>query len=451
LTTGTVTDVAGGGLAGTDGKGAAAGFSNVRALAWDGNNVLYMVDNFALRTLALDTLQVTTIAGSVTTPGVVGGAGSAARFSSPFSLAFATGPTALYVGDGSRIRKLDPAFGNVTSIAGTAPMTGSTDGTGQAALFAAPSGLASSDGQTLYVADGSNCTIRSVKLTTAEVTTLAGGAGTCSYEEGIGSTARFNFLVAGAYPAAGIALDGAGNLFIPDTWNSVLRKMDLSTRLASVFSGKPKTLGQADGTASDARYHFPISAAITGGALYVADGAGSTIRKVDMASGAVHSFVGEYQQRGSTDGRGIAAHFSFGPGLAGLAADDDGNLYFADSANDTIRKIVLATGDVSTFAGKAGIAGSDDGVGDSARFQKPAGLAFDGRGHLVVADSGNSTVRQIDLATAQVTTIAGVAGRAAVVLGKLPGGLNHPEGIAVLPNGSIAVSDFNENAILLIH
>jgi DNA-binding beta-propeller fold protein YncE len=78
-------------------------------------------------------------------------------------------------------------------------------------------------------------------------------------------------------------------------------------------------------------------------------------------------------------------------------------------------------------------------------------LAFDGRGHLLVADSGNSTVRQIDLATRNVTTLAGVAGQAKVVPGPLPGGLNRPEGLTVLANGNIVVSDFNENAILVIH
>ncbi len=123
----------------------------------------------------------------------------------------------------------------------------------------------------------------------------------------------------------------------------------------------------------------------------------------------------------------------------------------SDRAGHVIQRISLATAAMTTLAGALGAPGSSDGVGTAAHFRIPTGLAFDGHGHLLVADSGNSTVRQIDLTSGQVTTLVGVAGQAKVQPGPLPGGLNRPEGLAVLPNGDIVISDFNENAVLLVH
>jgi DNA-binding beta-propeller fold protein YncE len=137
--------------------------------------------------------------------------------------------------------------------------------------------------------------------------------------------------------------------------------------------------------------------------------------------------------------------------LPGLAADDNGNLYVSDRGGHVIQRISLATAAVTTLAGALGVPGSDDGVGTAAHFRVPTGLAFDGHGRLLVADSGNSTIRQIDLTSGQVTTLVGIPNHAKVQPGALPGGLNCPERLAVLPNGDIMISDFNENALLLVH
>jgi sugar lactone lactonase YvrE len=451
LVSGAVTVLAGGGAAYADGTGVEVGMSSARALSWDGANRLYIGDGVGLRAMDVDTTKVSTIAGSLTEAGVASGAGATARFSGINSLAFTKSPSAVYIADGTRIRKLDTGFSNVVAVAGTAVTIGSADGIGQDALFKNPSGLASSGNDTLYVADAGNETIRKVDIAKAEVTTLAGSPGLRGSDDGIGGAARFDFLVAGAYPASGIVLDGQGNLFVPDPWNFTLRKIKLSTRLVSLFSGAAKMIGSTDGTAELARYWFPISACVRDGQMYVTDGLGGSVRKVDLASGAAATFAGAPGKQGSVDARGTEARFTFGPQLPGLATDDDGNLYLSDSRNHTIRKLVLATADVTALAGKSGTPGSDDGVGDAARFNTPTGLAFDGRGHLLVADSANSTIRRIDLATKEVTTLVGVPGMAKVDPGPLPGGLNRPEGLTVLANGDVVVSDFNENALLVIH
>src|SRR5262249_22018334 len=157
------------------------------------------------------------------------------------------------------------------------------------------------------------------------------------------------------------------------------------------------------------------------GNLYVADTANSTIRKLVIATGAVTTLAGAAGQLGSADGTGPAASFRY-PSAA--AVDGTGNVYVSDAGNSTIRKIVVATGAVTTLAGAARQTGSADGTGIAARFSNPYGVAVDGAGHLYVADTGNGTIRRIDIQTAAVSTIVGSPGQIGVAVGALPASLN---------------------------
>ena len=440
-TTGAVTPIAGGFVGIADGVGAAAGFFSVNGLAYDGTGVLYVADDSSLRSIVLSSGMVTTLAGSPGTIGTAGGFGAAVRFTNLTGVAWVAsgGPTGLYLTDLTRIRLLNPALGSVTSIAGTAPTTGSTDGAGSAALFKNPSGLSSDGASSVYLADAGNQTLRKIDLTNGMVSTIAGTAGMSGSDDGVGAAARFDFRVAGGYPVSGPAWDGAGNLFVTDAFNNTIRKVALSTRLVSLFAGAVRTSGAVDGPATTARFAFPTSALVKDGFLYVTDGRGTKVRKIDLTTGNVVTWATAGSVAAGTDR------------LPGLAADDSGNLYMSDRAGHVIQRISLATAALTTLAGALGAPGSSDGVGTAAHFRVPTGLAFDGHGHLLVADSGNSTVRQIDLTSGQVTTLVGIAGQAKVQPGPLPGGLNRPEGLAVLPNGDITISDFNENAVLLVH
>jgi hypothetical protein len=125
------------------------------------------------------------------------------------------------------------------------------------------------------------------------------------------------------------------------------------------------------------------------------------------------------------------------------------NLYIADSSNDTIRKMVVATGAVTTLAGTAGLYGSTDGVGPAARFNGPAGVVLDGAGYLYVVDTGNSTIRRVQLASGSVTTVIGVAGQRGVRTGQLPAGLNQPRAATLLATGELIILD--ENVVLSAH
>jgi sugar lactone lactonase YvrE len=183
--------------------------------------------------------------------------------------------------------------------------------------------------------------------------------------------------------------------------------------------------GSVDGPSTLARFGGPTGIAVDrSGNVYVADTSNNTIRKI--TSGFVSTLAGSAGVSGSADGAGSNASFS---GPTGLTTDSTGNIYVADTWNHTIRKI-SPSGLVSTLAGSAGNPGRADGMGAEARFTGPAGLTADAAGNIYVADFSNSTIRKVTPAGA-VTTIIGVAGRSGFTPGTLPGVLAFPRAIAI--------------------
>jgi len=205
------------------------------------------------------------------------------------------------------------------------------------------------------------------------------------------------------------AYGGGGIGGIP---TSSTRPLNL-TRLAGSLGGS----GNVDGTGAEARFNSPYGVTTDGTNLYVADSNNSTIRKIVIATGAVSTIAGTAGRVGSTDGTGATVRFNHPFGIT----TDGKNIYVADSFNHTIRKIVIATGAVSTIAGTAGSVGTIDGTGAAARFYYPYGITTDGTS-LYVADSGNHTIRKIVIATGAVSTIAGTAGS----IGSVDGGSSDP-------------------------
>jgi hypothetical protein len=182
------------------------------------------------------------------------------------------------------------------------------------------------------------------------------------------------------------------------------------------------------------------------GSLFVTAYEDSTIGKVVLATGAVTILAGTPGQSGSSDGIGASARFSL---PTGIASDRAGQLFVTDQDNQTIRKVIIATGEVTTLAGSPRQLGSSDGIGASARFALPTGVASDGAGNLFVADSGNHTIRKIALGTGAVTTVVGSPNRKGVVLGPLPGRLRYPWGLALGPAGELFIADVDEHAVLV--
>jgi len=324
---------------------------------------------------------VTTLAGTAGLSGSADGMGSAALFRGPGGVT--TDGTNLYVADSGNntIRKIVITTGAVTTLAGTAGSSGSTDGTGNAALFSGPGGI-TTDGTNLYVADSGNNTIRKIVISTGTVTTLAGTAGLSGSTDGMGSAARFS-------GPGGITSDGT-SLYVADSGSSTIRKIVISTGTVTTLAGTAGLSGSTDGTGSAALFNHPTGITTDGANLSVADSGNCTIRNIVISTGIVTTLAGTAGLSGSADGTGNAALFS-NPG--GIATDGT-SLYVADTNNNTIRKIAMSTGAVTTLAGTAGFSGSTDGTASTAQFDRPGGITTDGT-NLYVADSGNSTIRMV--------------------------------------------------------
>ncbi len=320
-----------------------------------------------------------------------------------------------------------------TTLAGSTT-AGSTDGTADTARFNRPAGLCFDSSGNLYIADSLNYTIRKIDRM-GITTTLAGSPGVPGSTNGTGNAARFQRPL-------GVVADSSGNVYVADTDNSSIR-MITSAGVVSTFAGASGTSGSTDGIGTAARFAFPTQLAIdSANVIYVADYGNHTIRKIDTA-GAVTTVAGSPGVSGSADGTGTAARFSH---PWGVALDAVRNLYVADYENGTIRKISPA-GVVTTVAGSAGISGSADGTGSAARFNFPATLGIDKRGNLFVADSSNHLVRKVTPGGV-VTTIAGVAGASGFSDGVGAAVLfNYPLGTVVDGNGNVYIADYLNNRI----
>ncbi len=206
------------------------------------------------------------------------------------------------------------------------------------------------------------------------------------------------------YSPQGITTDGS-NLYVADTNNHTIRKIVISNGEVTSLAGRAGFYGSDDGIGPAARFNGPVGITTDGTNLYVADTNNYTIRKIVIATGAVTTIAGSAGLPGSTNGTGSAARFNSPAGMT----TDGTNLYVVDTWNHTIRKIVISTGVVSTLAGSAGISGSTDGTGSAARFNGPRGITTDGA-NLYVADTYSYTIRKIVISTGEVTTLAGKAG-----------------------------------------
>jgi len=264
-------------------------------------------------------------------------------------------------------------------FAGPSLSSGSTDATGTSARFYNPRGI-TTDGTNLFVADDSNHTIRKIVISTGVVTTIAGSAGTSGSTDATGTSARF-------YNSTGITTDGT-NLFVADYGNYTIRKIVISTGVVTTIAGST-TSGSTDATGTSARFYYPQGITTDGTNLFVADYGNYTIRKIVISTGVVTTIAGSTTS-GSTDATGTSARFYYPFGIT----TDGTNLYIAEQNNHTIRKIVISTGVVTTIAGSAGLTGSTDATGTSARFNYPQGISTDGT-NLYVADHWNHAIRKI--------------------------------------------------------
>ncbi len=306
------------------------------------------------------------------------------------------------------------------------------------AFFPFPVGISADSAGNLYVSDTANDTIQQISPG-GGVNLLAGFSGQVGTANGAGASARFN-------DPTGVAAAAKGLLSVADNANGTIRQIT-STGVVSTLAGSTTNRGNADGAGAAATFSSPLGLALDGhDNLYVADALNNTIRKISPG-GEVTTLAGRAGASGSADGTGDAARFNH---PTGIAVDGAGNVYVADSTNNTIRTITPA-GTVTTLAGLPGVSGAQDGPGSGALFNNPGGVAVAASGVVYVADTGNSTIRKITPAGA-VTTIAGLPGIAGLMDG--PGGaawFNQPQGLVLDAAGNLYVTDTGNAAIRKIN
>ena len=346
---------------------------------------------------------VETVAGfycdTVSGCGHANGVGTFAGFAGPIGLEYDSTNGVLYVADNynNLIRKIVASSDAVSVFAGGGSqggtIAGSSDGVGTFAMFAYPYGLAldSSNG-VLFVADSGNGLVRRIITNTNTVTTLA-GSNYASAVNGVGTLATF------ASPT-GLALDRAiGVLYVAEFGRNLIRKIIVSTASVTTLAGGGGPSGNADGVGRFASFDGPYGLAYDSSnkVLFVSDFSNNLIRRIVTSTCAVTTLAGggttggiEY---GDADGVGTFALFSNPFGLAYNSFDDV--LYVADGDNNKLRSIAVGTVTVTTLVGD-GLTGHADGVGTSATFFIPWGLAFDiNTGVLFVSDTFNNLIRRV--------------------------------------------------------
>ena len=321
------------------------------------------------------------------------------------------------------------------SIYAGAANPGFADGIATAARFRNLTGVAVGPNDVIYVADTGNHCIRRV-ATDGSVTTLAGG-GTAGFADGSATTARFN-------SPQGVAVDAGGIVYVADTNNHRIRRIDSNGNVTTLAGNA--TPGLINGAGVSARFNAPRGlAADTLGNLYVADTGNHAVRLID-ASGQVQTVAGD-----GTAGNSDSPTPRFN-GLAGIAFDN-GRLYvyIADAKNHRIRSLAPGGNTVMTLAGVD--RGFADGTRATARFAEPSGIAPDGSGRLIVADTINSLIRSVHPEKAQndepgaISTIAGTGGRGLTEGAGNVAKFFTPRGAAVMLSSSIIIADTGNHTL----
>lgn len=413
-----------------DGTGNAARFSYPMSIISDSSGNLFVgQDGDATLRKITPAGEVTTLAGN---PGNGGwgyadGTGPAAKFNGIYSICVAANGVMHVADENNNLVRRVTSAGVVTTFAGSPPTNGSADGTGIAAAFSNPLGMVVNAAGELLVADQYNHIIR--KVTPAGVvSTYAGTAGSGGSDDGPVASAKFKW-------PSGLALDVSGNLWVADILNRTVRRIT-PAGVVSTLAGTAGQSGIVDATGAAARFDFPTDITVDGsGNAFVPELYTNRIRKV--TPGAEVTTAAGSGTGGWQDGTGTAADFFY---PSAVCSDTSGNLYVPDSQSHVIRKISPAH-EVTTLAGSAFNAGSNDLIGAMARFKNPSGIAVNGSGTVFVADTFNHTIRRIS-STGSVTTIGGTAG-----IADAQDGMNNasrfsqPQRIAIGPDGTLYVAD----------
>jgi uncharacterized protein (TIGR03437 family) len=338
----------------------------------------------------------------------------------------------------------------ITSVAGGAPLIIGIGDNGQAtnAFLNGPSGVAIDTAGNIYIADTGDHLIRRVD-TSGIITTIAGTNGSPGFS-GDGGPAKSAKL----HSPSGVAVDAAGNVYIADTSNNRIRKVDTSGNIAT-FAGSTNTFnsGVGDGgLATACNLYLPKGVAVdASGNVYIADFGNNRVRKVGT-NGIIATVAGNgftANQVGNTGDGGAATSGSVTP--FNIALNSAGDIFIADSQDNLIRKVTASSGNISTVAGYIGFTGySGDGSSAlQATLMNPEGVAVDAAGNIFIADTGNDVIREVTASNGNINTIAGTGGTSgAVAPGSTGDGgaatmatLVNPSSLALTSSGYLYISD----------
>jgi len=445
--TGIITTIAGTGIAGYSGDGrlaTLAQLNNPYSVAVDALDNVYIADqlNYRIREVTASTHKITTYAGNGL-PGYYGDdvAAPTAELSIVSAIA-ADSAGNLYIADTENcmVREVNTAAA-IHRIAGQAEKCGYSGDGGLATSgwLNEPSGLAVSSSGVVYVADFSNLVIRKF-IVGGDISTVAGN-GTYYYTPGLAATSASMF-------ASSAVPDALGNVYIADTFNCIVRKVNASGTISTIAGTAPNISGTFCGYSGDsgsaikAELNDPYKVVPDVlGDIYIADTANCAIRKVTF-NGTISTLAGVAGRcgYGGDGGAASGAYLSF---PQGLALDVLGNVYIADTGNNVVRQVSALTGRISTIAGKFG-GGGYSGDGEpaiNAQLNTPYDVGIDLLGNLYIADHDNNRIRIVSAGIINTFAGNGAAGYQSDGVPANATSLNSPAGVAIDVAGDVLVAD----------
>jgi trimeric autotransporter adhesin len=445
---GTLPDVTGGlhcGYSGDGGLGTSAkvGFANDLSVDALGNVIVADTTNCAVRKISLSNGFISTLAGTGTC-GYSGDGGPAvgALLNQPFGLAVDSSGN-IFIADTSNcvVRKISSPSADISTIAGNNPLGCGYSGDGASATGAQlnePYGVAVESSGAILIADYKNSVIRRVATSTGNISTFAGVAVPNPIQTGqlfgfpaysgdgyLATDAELGFFNTTPY-GGGLATDASGNAFIVDTFNDVIREVSASTGVITTVAGDGFLGYSGDGgPATSAELFAPRDVAVDdSGNIFIVDSGNCLIRKVTASTGVITTVAGtppdssgNYYCGFSGDGGPATSAQLFPIFLAtpagGVAVDNSGNIFIADTGNSVIREVSASTGIITTVVGIANdlyVGGGDGGPATSGTLNNPFGIAVDRSGNLFIADTFDYEIREVTAVNGNIYTVAGTLG-----------------------------------------
>jgi len=401
--------IAGTGQTGSNnGSALSATFNKPSMTAVDSTFGIYLADmgNNTVRKYSNSTLSVYAGTGVSGSTGD-GGLATAAKLASPYGVALDS-VNALYITDMSNcvVRRVDPATGIITKYAGTYTPGFSGDGSAAvAATLSFPTGVALDPSNNLYICDTGNSRIRRIDYATGIISTIAGnGLERYAGDNGPGYLASLS-------SPTGVTTDAAGNLYIADKNNNCIRFLNVTTGYITTAAGQPPRAGY-EGEYTFANYSLlstptQVSYDLPSGNLYIADDGNCRVRILDTAATIIYDYAGNGSPASYGDNIPVA-NAVFGS-INAVVTDANNDIYVADGLGNTIRKVTVATGIINTVVGTGQPSYSADGPGTTTGIHEPNGMGLDTYNNIAFCDTQNNIIRTYNTTSQEVVTIAGTS------------------------------------------